>query len=427
MGSGGWAGKRDSMYELIAIMASLAALVGLLRLKVKLGRSMALTTVLLAVLLRVSPGAMWGRFTTEWAEKPWAQTTGYMFVTLTVLLTMVHVLGAALKETGVADRLLPALRGLFRSRRAAIAAIPFLMGMLPTPGGIMLSAPLVKEPGDRIGIDRARLAAINYFFRHQWESVWPLFPAVLLVAAIFEVGPVRLISHNLAIPLAGLLGGTILLLGRGIPERADEGVKPKRQLGRHVGAFLQAFWPIALTAVLFTVFQVPPAAGITVATGAFLVVHKVPGGRWWSMVKQAGEADTALLILGVVLFKLVLEAGDAVQEVSAFLVAAQVPAGVLVFGLPFLVAFLSGLTVPTAAISFPILVEFIGTGAEAKMGLEVLAFAGLLCGLLLTPVHLCLAMSMSYFEVPLGKVIGHLIGPVGFIAGAGVLMALLAG
>ena len=82
---------------------------------------------------------------------------------------------------------------------------------------------------------------------------------------------------------------------------------------------------------------------------------------------------------------------------------------------------------PTAAISFPILVEFIGTGAEAKMGLEVLAFAGLLCGLLLTPVHLCLAMSMSYFEVPLGKVIGHLIGPVGFIAGAGVLMALLAG
>ena len=415
------------MYELIAIIASLAALVGLLRLKVKLGRSMALATVLLAVLLRVSPAAMWAKAAREWAEQPFTRTTGYLMVPLTVLLTMVHVLGAAMKEAGVADRLLPAMRGLFRSRRVAISAIPLLMGMLPTPGGIMLSAPLVKEPGDRIGIDRARLAAINFFFRHQWESVWPLFPAVLLVSTIFEVAPLRLISHNLAIPAAGLLGGTILLLGRGIPARAGEQADGQRKWGRHVVSFLHAFWPIALTAVLFAAVKVPPAVGITATTVVFLVLHKVPRARWWPMVKHAGEADTALMILGVVLFKLVLEAGGAVQEVSDFLVAAQIPTELLVFVLPFLVAFLTGLTVPTVAISFPILVEFIGTGADAKVGLEVLAFSGLLCGLFLTPVHLCVALSVSYFEVPLGKVIAKLIGPVIFIAAAGVLMALLAG
>ena len=159
---------------------ALTLLVVLLRFKVRLGRSMLLSSIALAILLRVTPGEFWHTVVDEWHNKPLNQTTGYLFLTLTVLVISVNVLGLAMKETGVSQRLVPALHGLFRSRRFALAAIPMMMGMLPTPGGIMLSAPMVRDLGDRVGVERSRLAAINFFFRHQWESVWPLFPAVPL-------------------------------------------------------------------------------------------------------------------------------------------------------------------------------------------------------------------------------------------------------
>ncbi|MEA3225474.1 MAG: DUF401 family protein, partial [Planctomycetota bacterium] len=197
------------MYELIAMALALTLLVILLHLKLKLGRSMVLSAVGLAVLLGVTPSEFWHAVVYEWHNKPLGQTTGYLLVTLATLIMMVNTFATAMKETGVSKRLVPALHGLFRSRRLALSAIPMMMGMLPTPGGIMLSAPMVRDLGDHLGVKRGRQAAINFFFRHQWEPVWPLYPAVPLVQGIFGISAFALISHNLALTLAGTLGGAI--------------------------------------------------------------------------------------------------------------------------------------------------------------------------------------------------------------------------
>jgi uncharacterized protein len=92
-----------------------------------------------------------------------------------------------------------------------------------------------------------------------------------------------------------------------------------------------------------------------------------------------------------------------------------------------MVAFLTGVTMPTVAITFPFLIPFIGTGHDANLGLEVLAFSGLVCGLLLTPIHLCLALSATYFEAPLMRIIMLLLAPTAFIAAAGFGMAFFLG
>ena len=128
------------------------------------------------------------------------------------------------------------------------------------------------------------------------------------------------------------------------------------------------------------------------------------------------------LVLGV-LFKVNLEAGQAVSSVIDFFNLIHAPPAVVIFFLPFVVAFLTGITVPTVAITFPFLVPLIGTGETAKIGLETLAFSGVICGLMLTPVHLCLALSCTYFETSFSKIVPRLLIPVAFIAGAGILMA----
>jgi integral membrane protein (TIGR00529 family) len=416
--------KYYQMYALIAMALALTLLVVLLRLKVKLGRSMLLSSITLAILLGVSPSEFWHVVVHEWHNKPLNQTTGYLFVTLTLLVISVNVLGAAMKETGVSQRLVPALQGLFRSRRFALAAIPMMMGMLPTPGGIMLSAPMVRDLGDRIGVDRSRLAAINFFFRHQWESVWPLFPAVPLIQSMFGISAFVLISHNMAIMLAGTLGGVIFLLLSGIPPRNRENQSHGRFMN-NIRNFTHAFWPIALVAALYAGLNLSPAVTILLAIFIFLILHKVPLNRWATLFKSGAEPDFALLILGALLFKLNLQAGQAIPAVVQLFSEMNVPPYFLIFFLPLLVGFLTGVTMPTVAITFPFLMPFIGTGQETKVELETLAFSGLVCGLLLTPVHLCLALSASYFEAPLVKIVLKLLVPVIFVAAAGILSALL--
>ncbi|MHC4664911.1 MAG: DUF401 family protein [Planctomycetota bacterium] len=414
------------MYALIAMALALALLVVLLRLKVKLGRAMILSSIGLALLLRVTPGDFWQTIVYEWQTKPLSQTTGYLFVTLTVLLTLVNVLGTAMRETGVSQRLVPALQGLFRSRRVALAAVPMMMGLLPTPGGIMLSAPMVRDLGDHIGVDRSHSAAVNFLFRHQWETVWPLFPAVPLIQSMFGISALALISHNIVIPVAGTLGGVVFLLLAGIPPR-DPQKRSNNSFAGNVRNFAHAFWPIAVVAALYAGFNLSPAIGILLAVILFLAANKVPFGGWSRIFKSGVELDFALLVLGALLFKLNLEAGGAIPAVVEFLTDMNVPKHVLIFCLPMLVSFLTGVTMPTVAITFPFLMPFIGTGHEANLALETLAFSGLICGLLITPVHLCLALSASYFEAPLPKIVIRLLGPVAFVAAAGILMAVIFG
>jgi integral membrane protein (TIGR00529 family) len=290
----------------------------------------------------------------------------------------------------------------------------------------MLSAPMVRDLGDHVGVDRGRLAAINFFFRHQWEPVWPLYPAVPLVQSMFGISAFVLISHNIAITLAGLFGGVVFLLLSGIPKRQEKS-RPEARFVDNIRNFAHAFWPIVLVAALYAGLNLPPAVGLLLAIIAFLALHRVALGRWPGIFKSGIELDFSLLIFGALMFKLDLEAGNAVEAVVQFFSDINVPPHLVIFFLPFIVAYLTGVTTATVAITFPFFVPFIGTGPQAKVGLETLAFAGLVCGLLITPVHLCLSLSASYFKTSLPGIMLKLLGPTLFIAAAGILMAIFRG
>ena len=414
------------MYALIVMAVSLFVLVVLLRFKVSIGRAMVASAIIAAVMLRLSPQAILAHLNYEFENLPLSKTSVCLFVMLSALVMLVNVLGAAMRHVGVANRLIPAMQGLFRSRRVALAIIPFIMGMLPTPGGIMLSAPMVKELGDSIGLDRAKQAAINFYFRHQWEPVWPLFPALPLIQGILGVSVRSIIAYNALLWAAGIIGGIIFLLIGSMPPKGEHVVE-KRTIGKNLKDFSHAFWPIVLAAGLYAAFEVPPALGVLAAVVIFLFAHRVNRSDWIKIFKAAGKFDYVLLIFGAIFFKFALQASGAINEAVTFLNECNVPPQVVIFLLPFLVAVLTGITAVTVAITFPFLAGLIGIGDSANMPLEVLAFAGIMTGLSITPIHLCLPLSAAYFETPLGKIIAKAIPPALCIAAAGIAMAILAG
>ena len=415
------------MYAFFVIIISLAALVTLLRLRVRIGLAMLISACLLALLLGVWPGDVARRLAEEWQSKPLSQTTGYLFLSLTALVLLVNVVGAAMEDIGLSQRLVPAMQGLLRSRRFALALIPMMMGMLPTPGGIMLSAPMVRDAADKIGVERSRAAAINFLFRHQWEPVWPLFPAVPFIQNMLGISAFTLFSHHIALTATGTVGGIVVLLLFGIPPRRPGRERIHRHVGHHLSDLLHAFWPILFTGVLYVALDVPPAVGIFLAIIGLLTLHKVPLSRWGHLFKAAWEPDMVLLVFSALLFKLNIETSGAIGSVVEFLTSLHVPPLVLLFVLPMLVSYSTGLTMGTVAITYPFLLGFMGSGDELNMGREVLAFSGVLFGLWLTPIHLCLSLSASYFQTSLLKIIVKLLLPTAAVAGMGFLMAVLAG
>ncbi len=241
------------------------------------------------------------------------------------------------------------------------------------------------------------------------------------------ISALTLFCHHIVLTATGTLTGIVVLLLFGIPPKRPEHTQQHRHIGHHLLDFLHAFWPIAFTAVLYLAFDLPPAVGILIAIFGLLILHKVPAKKWSSIFKAACEPDMVLLIFGAMFFKINLETSGAIGNVVDFLTNAHVPPKMLVFLLPFIVSFATGVTMPTVAITYPFLIAFMGKGPDAKMGIETLAFSGLLFGLWLTPVHLCIALSASYFQTSLFKIISKLFIPAAAVAAAGTLMAIFLG
>lgn len=113
------------------------------------------------------------------------------------VITLIEMLTLFLQLTGSLQRILNALRKVFADSRVQIALVPTILGLFPVPGGAMLSAPMVGVYGDEIGIKANRKSAINLFFRHIWDQVFPFKPHLILGAAVLNIPLFTLIGWTL--------------------------------------------------------------------------------------------------------------------------------------------------------------------------------------------------------------------------------------
>jgi hypothetical protein len=82
---------------------------------------------------------------------------------------------------------------------------------------------------------------------------------------------------------------------------------------------------------------------------------------------------------------------------------------------------MTGVTIAFVGVAFPILVPIIKGGDNLLVYL-MLAYASGYCGVLLSPLHLCLVLTKDYFKAELKKVYRLLYGPVGVVWGIALLI-----
>jgi hypothetical protein len=91
---------------------------------------------------------------------------------------------------------------------------------------------------------------------------------------------------------------------------------------------------------------------------------------------------------------------------------------------PLLVGVMTGVTIAPIGIGFPILIPLLQAHPDFLYYM-MLAFAGGICGVLLSPLHLCLVLTKEYFRADWGGVYRLIWFPVASILIAGLVWVAL--
>jgi integral membrane protein (TIGR00529 family) len=401
------------MFDVLKLLTVLALIVFLLYRKWNLGLVLVLASLLL--------GLFYARPVDALARDALGAVTDWLTLRLAAIVILILTLGEILRRTARLDGMVHALEQLIPDTRIVLAVVPAFIGLLPMVGGAVFSAPMVDHLGDRLAAGSGRKTFVNYWFRHIWEYVFPLYPSFLLATTLLGLPEQQATATMWPLTVACALGGVLFgLLGI---RRAD---RPRRREGTLVGLreLALSVWPIALVLILALAAGIDLIISLLIAILFLSLINRVGGRQLWDILLHAVRWDTVLVIFGAMVFRRVLDETGAVAVASRTLTEMDVPLVLVLFAVPFVAGLLSGLGTAAFAIGFPIVLPLIDQGQIAPE-LAMWAWAGGFLGVMMSPVHLCLALTRDYFDAEWGEVYRMIVPAVLLTAGTAGLYLFL--
>jgi len=397
-------------------------------------------------------------------------------ILLAFVLVLILGLSALMKNTGNMERAARAYSSLASSPRLALSTLPAIIGALPMPGGAGFSAPLIAALDTGEQLTPAERSAANYWFRHMIELIWPLYPSFMLILSLSGMTMVTVIVMNLYSPVVMILLGYFFLLRKPLRRSAKDTsagqASSATQKAQALKDFLKAFAPI-LIAIIGSLLLTPVVAALLRVSapmwpqvpladlGHYLpVILGISGGTAFVLLSPPSSAaasapasaslpatgaeknlsglmrrayltssvyKTALMVLGIKAFAGTLQHFGVAASIAKELAAIGVGSSVLIVVLPLLAGLVTGVGFGYVGVSFPIILALVPAGdATALAATVALASAAGFAGMMLSPLHVCAAVSSGYFTVPMSDTLKRIAPPaLIFLAIAIVYSSLL--
>ncbi len=402
----------------LALISIFAVILILLKYRVNLGISILAGTALLFIVFYIPPEEM--------AASLYESLTSWMTVRLLLIVFLVVFMSRLMSITGNLDDMVSSLRGLLTDRRWSMATISALIGLLPMPAGALVSGHMINSTADELELSAEDRTAVNYWFRHVWEYSWPFYQGIILSAATLAVSVAYIVSIQLPISALSIVIGIVFFL-LPMKKHPDDTKGGEREWGALL-KFAISIWPIILAIALAIGARIDLLWSLMVTVALMIVIYRPKREAVRDVMKKSGIVKILFILLAVMIFKGALTDTGAVYALPDALNSLNVSPIVLVVAVPFIVGFMSGITVAFVGVAYPILLPILGTGSGIDPGLTMLAFTAGFAGTLLSPMHLCLVLSAEYFKAELPKVFRKLYLPVGLIlAGAFILYLVMDG
>jgi integral membrane protein (TIGR00529 family) len=348
----------------------------------------------------------------------WGTLKSLDFWRLFAAIVIVTVLGQLLKQMGSLDRLTAAAQDLAGGKRTAVAVLPAAVGLMPMPGGALLSAPLVDEVLKADQKSGHFMSAANYWFRHVMEFFWPLYPGIILAAGLTGLPVQRFSLLGIVMSVSMVSIGYIFFLRR-ITNHSQQA-----HSFRAVGRIALALWPLFLAVFLALVMAIDIVLSLLIAVTVTVIVNRSSWPLIWPVIRSSVTLRLFFMVFGILVFKDLLQLSGAVSHIPEDVARLGIPPGVVIFAVAFLTGLLSGMVAAFVGLSFPILAGFL-YHPQIQLSHIFLAYLSGYLGMILSPTHFCLLLTAEYFKADLGRVYRTFVVPLAVLAAVGIALYLL--
>ena len=333
-------------------------------------------------------------------------------IRLTLIVILAYTLGYSMQILGLLKNLCDLVSSLIG--KLSIVILPMIVGLLPMPGGALISAIMIKDLVKEYNVKPAEATFINYWFRHIWVPVWPLYPSIVICATIIKVGYIDIIKATYPIMIGMLIAGIIYIKNYLKFNNINNlNFNNKSQLLLFIN-LLKSFYPILFIAILGLIFKLDLLITLLLAL-AILYAHKRPSIKQLKEVlRKTIDIKIVILIIAIMYYEDLITYTRSAQVFFNHLNNLNVPLPLAAFILSFIVGFSVGIEISYSAIALPLLTMFTGVSSELIPKNLMITLAGGLVGVMLSPLHLCLILTSQYYSVKLIEVYKFLI-PAGII------------
>jgi hypothetical protein len=367
------------MMDLIRIGASFTLIVVLLRLRWNLGVVMLLGAIFLGSLYLIGP--------TRQAKVILASSIDMVTINLVTGLVLIMVMENIIRKKGVLKRLMEAVVNVVRDRRIAMAVLPGVIGLLPSAGGAAFSAPMVQEAAADVDMKPEHKAFINYWIQAHLGYI----------AALPRRHACR---SDRKTPINGLLLSQLPLPSRSsaLARSSDSVDEGQSVAGKEIERSKRSSLRFCLLPFRSSGRRIQDTAGTGNGIHHDCNVCVLPvfheGGS--NHAREGISMNVMLMVIRIMVFKGMLDATGAIEALPVFFRQSGLPTGLVFFILPFIVGLLTGLTVAFVGTTFPIITAMMGGSPD--LGVITFAFASGFAGVMLYPTHLCLLLTIRYFN-----------------------------
>lgn len=327
---------------------------------------------------------------------------------LILALYFVVCLEIELRKSGCLSGMLRYLNHWIPSTKLMLAAMPAFLGLLPSVGGARFSAPIVEQTAEGLGLSQEHKSAINYWFRHVFEFASPIVPGMILACAINNIAVGELIRHMIWVSVSAIVVGWFVLL-RPIREPREfrhEKIQDEAQRRHCRTDFCMCLCPILIILILMVAFGISASISIGCVSAVMLVLLRYSHRQVGLLEVYVGAIEMRLFrdVGCILVFIEILVGTGTLAAVVSSMSSAPLPAAVILAGISFIIGLLTGITQGTVAIVMPLAAALSSSGALELVGI-VLVFG--MAGQMFTPTHLCLTVTVDYFQASLLRTLGY--------------------